>query len=101
MKKIKNKMTALDQEEIDLEKALTFVELSDLSLPDKSEQKKFKESASTFFKKETKMNIRISSIELDEIKKRAKSEGLRYQTFVKSILHKYMTGQLCDTPVVN
>ena len=46
--------------------------------------------------KETKMNIRISSSELDKIKKRAEIEGLKYQTFVKSILHKYITGQLID-----
>ena len=54
-------------------------------------------SAKEFVKqKETKMNIRISSSELDKIKKRAEIEGLKYQTFVKSILHKYITGQLTD-----
>ena len=54
-------------------------------------------SAKEFIKqKETKMNIRISSSELDKIKQRAEIEGLKYQTFVKSILHKYITGQLTD-----
>ena len=45
---------------------------------------------------ETKMNIRISSHELDKIKAIAEKEGLKYQTFIKSILHKYITGQLVE-----
>jgi predicted DNA binding CopG/RHH family protein len=58
-------------------------------------------SANEFVKqKETKMNIRISSSELDKIKRRAEIEGLKYQTFVKSILHKYITGQLTDNRMV-
>lgn len=47
-------------------------------------------------KPETKMNIRIDSQELELIKLKAKQEGLKYQTFVKSILHKYITGQLVE-----
>jgi len=47
-------------------------------------------------KHETKMNIRISQEELEKIKQRAAQEGLKYQTFIKSILHKYMTGQLVE-----
>lgn len=45
---------------------------------------------------ETKMNIRIDREELERIKKQASREGLKYQTFVKSVLHKYITGQLKD-----
>ena len=47
-------------------------------------------------KHETKMNIRISEDELAKIKQRAEREGLKYQTFIKSVLHKYMTGQLVE-----
>jgi predicted DNA binding CopG/RHH family protein len=42
------------------------------------------------------MNIRIDPLELDEIKKRAAVEGLKYQSLVKSVLHKYVTGQLIE-----
>ena len=42
------------------------------------------------------MNIRISSSELEKIKAVAAQEGLRYQTFIKSVLHKYITGQLTE-----
>ncbi|TVR89721.1 MAG: hypothetical protein EA428_09635 [Spirochaetaceae bacterium] len=46
---------------------------------------------------ETKMNIRIDKEELERIKQQAEMEGLRYQTFVKSVLHKYITGQLTES----
>ena len=42
------------------------------------------------------MNIRISSSELEKIKAVALQEGLKYQTFIKSVLHKYITGQLIE-----
>ena len=44
----------------------------------------------------TKMNIRIDREELEKIKSRAEKEGLKYQSFVKSVLHKYITGQLVE-----
>ncbi len=56
-----------------------------------------KSMAKEYVKKhETKMNIRISKEELDKIKERAEHEGLKYQTFIKSVLHKYITGQLVE-----
>ena len=68
---------------------------------DKNNINELKKSAKEFVKKrETKMNIRISPIELEKIKKRAEQEGLKYQTFIKSILHKYITGQLVDKHLI-
>ena len=59
--------------------------------------KQLKSISKNYVKKhETKMNIRISEDELAKIKQRAEREGLKYQTFIKSILHKYMTGQLIE-----
>ena len=59
--------------------------------------KQLKSVAKNYVKKhETKMNIRISKEELEKIKQRAKLEGLKYQTFIKSVLHKYITGQLVE-----
>ena len=56
-----------------------------------------KSMAKEYVKKhETKMNIRISKEELDKIKERAEREGVKYQTFIKSVLHKYITGQLVE-----
>ena len=42
------------------------------------------------------MNTRIDAEELSRLKQRAEREGLRYQTLVKSVIHKYLTGQLVD-----
>ncbi len=59
--------------------------------------KQLKLIAKDYVKKhETKMNIRISEDELEKIKQRAECEGLKYQTFIKSVLHKYITGQLVE-----
>ena len=59
--------------------------------------KQLKSTAKNYVKKhETKMNIRISEDELEKIKQRAEREGLKYQTFIKSVLHKYITGQLVE-----
>jgi len=59
--------------------------------------KQLKSIAKDYVKKhETKMNIRISKDELEKIKQRAEREGLKYQTFIKSVLHKYITGQLIE-----
>lgn len=86
----------LDNEEKDLEKAINKIDITKLSTPSTKKQSKFKSAAANFIKKETKMNIRINSFELDEIKKRAEIEGLKYQPFIKSVLHKYITGQLIE-----
>lgn len=90
------KVKPLDQEELDLEKALTNVDVSKLSKPSAKTKQKFNTAAAKFVKTETKMNIRIDPLELDEIKKRAAVEGLKYQSLVKSVLHKYVTGQLIE-----
>jgi predicted DNA binding CopG/RHH family protein len=90
------KTTPLDEEEKDLEKALETVNVKSLSRPGKKVQKKFASAAKNFIKMETKMNIRIDPVQLDAIKKRAKREGLKYQSLVKSVLHKYITGQLIE-----
>ncbi|PHS40404.1 MAG: hypothetical protein COB07_04730 [Sulfurovum sp.] len=64
---------------------------------DEENSKLLQKSAKAFVKKEeTKMNIRISSHELEKIKEIAEKEGLKYQTFIKSVLHKYITGQLVE-----
>ena len=90
----------IDNEEKILMESLNEFDFNSLQ-NDNENIKLLKSSAKEFVKqKETKMNIRISSSELDKIKQRAEIEGLKYQTFVKSILHKYITGQLTDKRMV-
>ncbi|HPU30740.1 MAG TPA: hypothetical protein PLM71_10540 [Syntrophorhabdaceae bacterium] len=47
-------------------------------------------------KKNKRLNIRISERDLIELQKRAVSEGLPYQTYVSSIIHKFVNGKLVE-----
>ena len=53
-------------------------------------------SAEETFKKDKRINIRISSRDLTSLQRRALEEGIPYQTLVSSILHKYISGGLRD-----
>ncbi len=55
---------------------------------------KYKAAARKTFKKNKRVNIRISEIDLELLKERALIEGLPYQTLMASVLHKYVTGRL-------
>ena len=46
------------------------------------------------FRKDKRINIRISSRDLERIQRRAAREGVPYQTYISSSLHKLVTGQL-------
>ena len=90
------KTNYIDNEEKELMDSLDAIDLSQIK-NDEENSKLLKKSAKAFVKKEeTKMNIRISSSELEKIKAAALQEGLKYQTFIKSVLHKYITGQLIE-----
>ncbi|GJM41288.1 MAG: hypothetical protein DHS20C20_15700 [Ardenticatenaceae bacterium] len=52
--------------------------------------------AAQTFKKDKRINIRISGRDLAAIQKRALEEGIPYQTLIASILHKYVSGSLYD-----
>jgi predicted DNA binding CopG/RHH family protein len=58
---------------------------------------KYRKVAEATFKKDRRINIRISSKDLAALQKRALQEGVPYQTLVASILHKYVSGRLRDT----
>jgi predicted DNA binding CopG/RHH family protein len=50
--------------------------------------------AKATFRKDRRLNIRLSSKDLEAIQKRAIEEGLPYQTLISSLLHKYASGRL-------
>jgi len=52
-------------------------------------------------KKDKRVNIRISSMVLDEIQTRALEDGMPYQTLISSILHRFVTGRLIEKPRSN
>jgi predicted DNA binding CopG/RHH family protein len=61
-----------------------------------TESRRYEEYARALFKKDRRVNIRISSRDLEEIQKKALEEGIPYQTLMASILHKYVSGYLVD-----
>jgi predicted DNA binding CopG/RHH family protein len=52
--------------------------------------------AGATFKKDARINIRLSSRDLRALQARALQEGMPYQTLVSSILHKFVDGQLVE-----
>lgn len=47
--------------------------------------------------KDKRVNIRISSRDLEDIQARAAEEGVPYQTLMSSVLHKFVTGRLVES----
>ena len=62
----------------------------------KKEAARYSEYAKATFRKDRRINIRISSKDLDALQKRALEEGIPYQTLVSSVLHKYVSGRLAE-----
>lgn len=60
------------------------------------EVKNYSEYATATFKKDRRVNIRISSKDLEALQKRALEEGLPYQTLIASVLHKFVNGRLVE-----
>ena len=52
--------------------------------------------ADNTFRKDKRINIRISNRDLLAVQSRASEEGIPYQTLVSSIIHKYVSGSLKD-----
>ena len=48
------------------------------------------------FKKDRRINIRLSTNDLETLQMLAIEEGIPYQTLIGSILHKYVSGSLVE-----
>jgi predicted DNA binding CopG/RHH family protein len=66
------------------------------SVATKSDLSKFKAAARATAIKDRRVNIRLSSGDLQDIQVKALEEGLPYQTLIASVLHKYVTGRLAE-----
>lgn len=62
----------------------------------KMEIKKLSDYARNTIKKDKRINIRMSSKDLDQVQVIAAQEGVPYQTLISSILHKYVSGYLIE-----
>jgi predicted DNA binding CopG/RHH family protein len=59
-----------------------------------SEIERYRKYARTTFKKDKRVNIRVSQKDLMAIQIKALEEGIPYQTLLSSIIHKYVSGRL-------
>ena len=60
------------------------------------ESRRFREYARHTSRKDARVNIRISSKDLEALQKKALQEGIPYQTLIASVLHKYVSGRLVE-----
>jgi len=88
-------MNNLDSEEKELLESYDRDEWQSVS-DIESESDRYRRYASTTFKKDKRVNIRMSEKDLMAIQKKALEEGIPYQTLISSILHKYISGRLTE-----
>jgi predicted DNA binding CopG/RHH family protein len=62
----------------------------------KGEIARLRAAAETTLLKNRRVNIRISSQDLEGLQARAAEEGVPYQTLMASVLHKYVSGRLVE-----
>jgi predicted DNA binding CopG/RHH family protein len=60
----------------------------------KREIKKLQQYARNTLQKDKRINIRMSSKDLDRVRVIATQQGIPYQTLISSIIHKYVSGYL-------
>jgi len=86
----------LDEEEKNILESFENDEwVSDFSEKDKI---LYQQYASATLLNKRKINLRVFENDLLAIKASAINAGIPYQTFISSILHKYATGQLKESP---
>ncbi len=83
----------LDAEEVKLHQDFERGELESIENFKEAKQE-LEEAAHSFLRKDRRINIRISSRDLEALQKRASKEGMPYQTLISSTLHKFVTGKL-------
>ena len=85
----------LNEDESEL---LDSLELEEWSSVDNIEEEisSHQKIANNTLKKDKRVNLRMTSKDLEAIKTYAVEEGLPYQTLMSSVLHKFITGRLVD-----
>ncbi len=87
------KKTILDKEEKEILQAYESGELKPIKKT-KQEMNKLSEYARNTLVRDKRINIRMSSKDLNQVQVIAAQEGIPYQTLISSIIHKYVTGLL-------
>jgi predicted DNA binding CopG/RHH family protein len=62
----------------------------------KEQKEQYRAYARATFRKDKRVNIRISEKDLRDLQKRAIRQGVPYQTLIASVLHKYASGRFVE-----
>jgi predicted DNA binding CopG/RHH family protein len=92
-RKTKRTKTELDREEEELLDSFEHSEWKSVKNV-KKELEVSRKIAHKTLRKDVRINIRLSSADVSNIKQIAAYEGLPYQTLIASILHRYAAGHL-------
>jgi len=103
MAKIKNpfKNLKLDAEERELLRSLDSGEWKPVENQE-AERKRYAAYAHHTLeklRKNRRVNIRLTQMDLERMQLKAHEEGIPYQTLMASVLHKYVTGRLVEKHV--
>ena len=88
-------MARLDQEETDVLESFERDEWKPVA-DREAELVRYRQYAYATFKKDMRVNIRLSRKDLEALQARASEEGIPYQTMMASILHKFITGRFVE-----
>jgi predicted DNA binding CopG/RHH family protein len=67
-----------------------------LRKPDKNFLKQLKTAAENTFKKDRRINIRLSDHDMVGIQRVAASRGVPYQSFISGLIHQFVEGELTE-----
>ena len=60
-----------------------------------------KSAGENTFKKDKRINIRLSSHDLTGIQRKAVQKGIPYQALISGLIHQYVEGDIQEKPKVN
>ena len=84
----------LDEEEKEIIESLENLDFKTIE-NDIENIEKLQKAAKEYIEKQTKtITLRISASDLNKIKEVSSKKGLRYQTFIKSIIHQYVEKEI-------
>lgn len=86
----------LEAEEIELLKAFESGKMNP-KRPSKELLSNLSKAAENTFKKDKRINIRLSSHDLNGIQRKALKKGIPYQALISGLIHQYVEGDIQET----
>ena len=87
----------LNKEEKEIEALFEREEIV-LAKPDKALLKQLRTAAESTFRKDRRINIRLSDHDMVGIQRVAAAKGVPYQSLISGLIHQYVEGDLVEKP---